>query len=338
MIFINYRRDDSGPYAARLHDLLGAFLDREDFFFDIDTISPGRDFREAIEESIASCKVMLVVIGKHWATLTDRSGRPRLESEVDFVRLEIISGLKRGLVVIPVLVADADMPEHDALPAELRPLVFRNNWVLSDRGFRQDVQRLAEQIKKILPTAPSLFPLFGITPGKTTEADLPAAVRKEGRLYMTNDLVYDAYLHNDVKFGFKDGICKAVSVAKGIPSAWEKLGFRSQNSYDEWLSVLKASGYSITVALKPSFNRIDKVDIFQAIIFAEKQDPFLHVMKLHFHSNSGTSRTAPGTLSYFALIAIDRPDIEKAIAFENERVKRAYHYGYGVLGLGSELI
>ncbi len=125
MIFISYRRDDSGPHAARMCDLLGAMLSNNDIFFDIDTISPGRDFRDVIQDALASTKVMLAVMGRQWATLRDASSRLRLESEADFVRIEVASALRKGIPVIPVLVGGAEMPDESSLPPDLRPLVYR---------------------------------------------------------------------------------------------------------------------------------------------------------------------------------------------------------------------
>jgi hypothetical protein len=154
-IFINYRREDSSAYAGRLYDALLAQFGRESVFMDIDAIGPGEDFREVIQQTCATCDVFLAVIGRSWATVQDKSGKPRLGAETDFVRLEISSALQKGLKVIPVLVGGADMPDASLLPPELHPLAFRNAWEVSDKRFHQDVQGLIEAIKKML-AAPSV--------------------------------------------------------------------------------------------------------------------------------------------------------------------------------------
>ena len=43
-IFINYRRDDSGGTAGRLHDRLAETFGRENVFMDVDHIPAGVDF------------------------------------------------------------------------------------------------------------------------------------------------------------------------------------------------------------------------------------------------------------------------------------------------------
>ncbi len=49
-LFINYRREDTAPYAGRLYDRLSAHFGDEQVFIDIDQIEPGEDFVEAIGE------------------------------------------------------------------------------------------------------------------------------------------------------------------------------------------------------------------------------------------------------------------------------------------------
>jgi hypothetical protein len=64
-IFISYRRDDSAGHAGRLYDRLSTHFGEAQIFMDIDNIEFGMDFVEVIETAISSCKIVLVVIGKH---------------------------------------------------------------------------------------------------------------------------------------------------------------------------------------------------------------------------------------------------------------------------------
>ena len=51
--------------------------------------------------------------------------------------------LARDIPVIPVLVADAEVPSEEELPAELRELAYRNGIsVRPDPDFHKDVDRL----------------------------------------------------------------------------------------------------------------------------------------------------------------------------------------------------
>jgi hypothetical protein len=148
-VFISYRRQDSQSAAGRLADHLKEHL-RAPVFRDVETIEPGVDFVEAIEKALASCAVMLVVIGPRWLSSTDAGGRRRLDDENDYTRLEVGTALKRNVRVIPVLVEGAVMPDAHDLPEELKPLARRNAIELSDKRWEYDVSQLVETLHKVL--------------------------------------------------------------------------------------------------------------------------------------------------------------------------------------------
>jgi hypothetical protein len=148
-IFISYRRQDTAAYAGRIYDRLSAKYGEHNVFMDIDRIEPGQDFVDAINHSVAEAGVLLVLIGREWIKMTDKSGVPRLDNPEDFVRLEILAGLEQKTLIIPVLLADAEMPSAQALPAPLQPFARRNAIEISDSRFHSDVDRLIEAIEKI---------------------------------------------------------------------------------------------------------------------------------------------------------------------------------------------
>jgi hypothetical protein len=118
-------------------------------FIDIDTIEPGADFIEAIENAVNSCAVLIAVIGKDWLS-TSNGQKRHLDNPNDFVRLEITTALKRNIRVIPVLVAGATLPHDHDLPDELKPLVRRNAIEITDQRWRYDVERLINVINKAM--------------------------------------------------------------------------------------------------------------------------------------------------------------------------------------------
>lgn len=81
---------------------LTAHFGSQIILIDIESIEPGRDFVEAIEDAVSSCKFLLAAIGRQWLTCANEHGR-RLDDPHDFVRLEIAAALKRDIRVIPVL-------------------------------------------------------------------------------------------------------------------------------------------------------------------------------------------------------------------------------------------
>ena len=78
-ILISYRREDASYPAGRLYDRLSARFPQNQIFMDVDTIEPGIDFVEAIEESVGSCDVLIAVIGIRWLSSSNAAGKRRLE-------------------------------------------------------------------------------------------------------------------------------------------------------------------------------------------------------------------------------------------------------------------
>lgn len=153
-IFISYRRDDTEGEAGRLFDDLSRFFGESTVFMDVAGINPGADFRKAIDDNIASCGVLLAVIGPHWATIADSAGVRRLDNPDDFVRLEVASALAREIAVIPVLVHDAKMPRPEELPENLRDLAYRNSVELTHARWNSDVQLLINALGRyVSPSA-----------------------------------------------------------------------------------------------------------------------------------------------------------------------------------------
>ena len=99
-IFINYRRQDTEGYVGRLYDHLLKHFERDVIFMDVDSIQPGVDFAEALEQAVAACDVFIAMIGPQWLNVTDESGERRLDQWNDFVRLEIASALKLNKTVM----------------------------------------------------------------------------------------------------------------------------------------------------------------------------------------------------------------------------------------------
>ena len=150
-IFVSYRRDDSRDIAGRLVDRLRQDYAAEQLFLDIDAIPPGMNFEKVLAERLQACDVVLAVIGPHWLTVEDASGRPRLHDPADYVRREIAAALSRSDVrVIPLLVSGAAMPRAEDLPDELKPLVLRQSFQLRYERFNADANDLTAQLATVV--------------------------------------------------------------------------------------------------------------------------------------------------------------------------------------------
>jgi hypothetical protein len=150
-IFISYRREETRGDAGRLFDRLKTrFGDEHDLFKDVDSLRPGDDFPSWIRETVPSCRVLIVVIGKHWLSVPDERGRPRLHNPADWVRIEILTALDRSLHIVPVLVGGAPMPAARELPKALARLADRNALEISDASFDEGMNRLIECLDQLL--------------------------------------------------------------------------------------------------------------------------------------------------------------------------------------------
>lgn len=150
-IFINYRKDDSSWNALALYNELQKYFSKEQIFKDFNTILPGDDFVVSIDNALRKCDVLLVIIGKSWLGMKDVEGRSRLDDPDDFVRLEIATALSRNIQVIPVLFDDTPMPRNEDLPENIRHLTRRQFVEIDSKRFEDDIRKLAEAIKKVLP-------------------------------------------------------------------------------------------------------------------------------------------------------------------------------------------
>lgn len=157
-IFISYRRSDSQGESGRLFDDLVRQFGKRVVFMDVVGIDAGRDFRQAIDESVQSCSVLLAMIGPLWLEAVDEQGTHRLESETDYVRLEIAAALRRDIPVVPVLLRGAKMPRSEHLPDEIADLAYRNAVELSHARWKSDVQVLMKALRPMVGEATEPIP------------------------------------------------------------------------------------------------------------------------------------------------------------------------------------
>jgi hypothetical protein len=163
-IFISYRRDDTEGQAGHLFNDLARSFGKDAVFMDVAAIEPGRDFRRVIDDHVASCGVLLTLLGRGWLNATNETGQRRLDDPMDFVRLETAAALKRDIPVVPVLVHGAKMPRADELPDDLKELAFRNSVELTHARWDSDMEVLIKALRPYVqaqpgPATPTAEPL-----------------------------------------------------------------------------------------------------------------------------------------------------------------------------------
>jgi hypothetical protein len=159
VVFLSYRRGDTQWAARGIYERLVDRYGRKNVFRDLDAIPPGARFRDYVEKKISESDIVILLIGKAWASYADEAGRRRLEQPRDPVRLEVETALRLGLPIIPVRVEGAPMPtEGDLVPSIVDLLEF-NAAEVSDSRWDYDVDRLLSAINetvegRLRPSAP----------------------------------------------------------------------------------------------------------------------------------------------------------------------------------------
>ena len=133
--------------AGRLHDRLADRLPGRQIFHDVSSIALGADFEQRIEDALKQSSVMLVLIDQDWLEVEEGKRRPRVWDPDDFVRLEIAWAVRHGLLIIPVLVDDAGMPDKNELPDDIADLASRNAAEIRNSRFADDFTRLLRAIE-----------------------------------------------------------------------------------------------------------------------------------------------------------------------------------------------
>jgi hypothetical protein len=145
-IFISYRRGDTAQAADWLFDRLAGHFGQQQVVKDLDPAQLGPNFAKVIATAVASCDVLLVLIGHQWLTAAGQDGGRRLYDPHDFVRLEIEAALPRGVQVIPVLIDGARMPAAGELPPSLAGLPRQQTLELSPNRLDPDTARLLQAL------------------------------------------------------------------------------------------------------------------------------------------------------------------------------------------------
>jgi hypothetical protein len=147
-IFISYRRDDdTAAMAARIGDRLASRFGKANVFIDVENLFAGQRFAEELAKALATCDVLIAVIGHRWMDLLNAKSR---DKKRDYVREEIGEALQRGITVIPVVGGRQRqlpaLPSAEDLPDDIRDLVEHQEEVLTHECFDRDVGDLIEAI------------------------------------------------------------------------------------------------------------------------------------------------------------------------------------------------
>ena len=139
-IFVSYRRSDRHA-AGLLRSEVERRLGSDRVFMDTNDLDAGEGFPERLLREIMDASVVLVVIGKGWASEVER-----LDDPEDWVRREIVEALSDTRTVVPVVLDDAELPDIDAVPPELAALLQRQSYRIDSSHLERDIDGLLEDL------------------------------------------------------------------------------------------------------------------------------------------------------------------------------------------------
>jgi hypothetical protein len=169
--------------AGRIFDRLVQHFGKTNLFIDIDNVPFGVDFRKHIDDALKTSDLLVAIIGHNWLGTKD-GGTSRIMSAADPVRVELETALRRELLILPVLLDGASMPDPAELPETIRDLAYRNALeVESGRDFNVHIDRLIRAIEQALGIKAKVpqEAAAAATPDKVSSLMSPAPARPGSR-------------------------------------------------------------------------------------------------------------------------------------------------------------
>jgi hypothetical protein len=198
-IVISYRREDTKWIVGRIFDRLENHFGPGHVFIDIDNIPPGSDFRDHLQQTLAQCDILLVVIGPNWQGKSE-SNQPRLHDVNDWVRVEIAAALTNNVSIIPLLIDDTRMPDPAQLPEDIRAFAFRQAQPIDSGGnFRSNLDRLIRSMDRILISRQSTAYVDPTTAVYSSESNNRNVTEQRNAAVLLDEgtKIHDVKLHTD---------------------------------------------------------------------------------------------------------------------------------------------
>ncbi|MEQ1716436.1 MAG: hypothetical protein ABL907_10700 [Hyphomicrobium sp.] len=149
-IFISYRRSGFFLTALQLREALISIIGEDRVCLNRGSVPPGLDIFEFVAGTLRDTKVLLVLIEPHWALNRDIGDQVKTAERRTHGGLEIVTALKSGIRVVPVLIDGARMPDRRELYESMRPLASRQSARVRHETYAADVAALVEGLRGTL--------------------------------------------------------------------------------------------------------------------------------------------------------------------------------------------
>ncbi|MFI6341063.1 hypothetical protein [Streptomyces sp. NPDC050535] len=152
-IFVARLRGDTDVAGSHIETALRREFGEEKVFGEQRFITKGTHFPHDITRNLGKCDILLVIVGRPWASEAEGTDHRSIDGDSDWVRMEIAMAFERRLAVLPVLVDGAVLPDRDELPDEIKPLADRQTLYFRTYLGHLDFPPLFEVIRDVVPAS-----------------------------------------------------------------------------------------------------------------------------------------------------------------------------------------
>ena len=146
-IFISYRSSDGKKDADRLCADLSRVLGDQQVFFDKQDMQGGTSWRHAIEATLGTRPVVLLLLTPDLFGMTHPEGGRRIDRDDDPIRNELLSAQQNGATIVPLLTEGMVMPPAATIPLPLRFISEAHALKLRTDDWANDLQRLLADLR-----------------------------------------------------------------------------------------------------------------------------------------------------------------------------------------------
>lgn len=159
-IFISYRSSDGKRDAARLASDLNGRFGEQLVFYDKEDLLGGSSWREAIQATLGTQPVVLLLVTPDLLGALHPEGGRRIDREDDPIRNEVLAARQSGARILPVLTEGMQMPAPHTLPQPLRFITETHARPLRIDDWGRDLDRIVEDLRahRVLPAQPPDLP------------------------------------------------------------------------------------------------------------------------------------------------------------------------------------
>lgn len=146
-IFISYRSSDGKKDADRLCADLSRLLGEDQVFFDKQDLQGGSSWRDAINATLGTRPVVLLLITPDLFGMVHPEGGRRIDRDDDPIRNELLTAQHSGAIIVPLLTEGTLMPSASSVPEPLRFINEAHALKLRTDDWAKDVERILDDLR-----------------------------------------------------------------------------------------------------------------------------------------------------------------------------------------------